>query len=1076
MSIRFYKDSGLTNPVTQERPLSFVLGTNGGEKETSVWIGDSYHTLVMVPAVAGATTLTVQDASHFAPSGRLWINGQLLSYTSKQSNTLQGLLLPVDVPAGTFVYPHLLYTTQSNFNVRLSGSSLQTENRDLMVQTKRPDQTSYSLPGGRILYPNFHGNPHECLEIGYRCNEAAGDTVGDYSGHQRHAQLDGQSWTSGCQTGSGALLFVGAGSLQATGSISGSENGTVELVLKPSSPVSGNLFTAGTYLQIAAAPNPTAILSSATDIGEFEATESLVPGQWNHLVVAWSYHRISFYINGVPAGDYLVNFLLGSPLTDFVIGDGFSGEIDEVRVYSRELSYDEVLTRYNGSSYLGLTEHLLPLTRLDVKVTVKPGDSSEFNDWMLQGSLFYDPDKQDYDSSPIGFGYVYRHDQGFLLRTRVLDTSKQISDESPGFVFGEYRWRDERQMNSSHVLPTRWNIDPNRLGPEKFLAGIGGDQDLELVELLKPADRPHTILPRIRAGFYFTGPNGYYLPDDNCCFELHSVPSQEPLELSLGAVPAAQKPIFVGSFLRDEKGVYEAAVRYRYIGGLYNQTSRWDEEDDGYQFELQRQSRKIVLNQAPPPEDNFLCVTPAVTVSAVTKLLELPVYPVQHVWSVVVYDPDSAIETPLEFQYSDAHKMDGTISVTFPIHIPPGLPVYLKKEDGLAVIYEDSSGQSEHRLLDLDLNPAFSGISSGFLYLQHSEKKTERIELFADKPRLAIPATHSSILGLVAFGPVYYENDYALLMATAYGSVPGSIVPNVRLRVTVGEDFVGKINYKDPRSESVEVVTGADGTASFIYTPSEGYGFYIAKSVEGFDGDRTLTLPTPIAISQIWNEVDGWLVRTYKVRCDDPFFGRLGSLPVVPGQITWSEVGVKGTTSYKTNGRRVLLGSGALPLLPADAMDVNGRSYLDPLFNGEVKFLTYPSAIPQDAKVGAYFITYLGRVTLQVQTIDTNILSNSLLLQLDVPPILTDDSGVAGYLRLGPVEILSALPTDFTSYPEGLSVIVSGNVYVSTGSEWENAGPVRTGGNINTNLSGLLNIYRLGGAPILPINVLPNRF
>jgi hypothetical protein len=83
------------------------------------------------------------------------------------------------------------------------------------------------------------------------------------------------------------------------------------------------------------------------------------------------------------------------------------------------------------------------------------------------------------------------------------------------------------------------------------------------------------------------------------------------------------------------------------------------------------------------------------------------------------------------------------------------------------------------------LNPAFSGITSGFVYLQHRQLAPVSISLACDKPLIAIPATLESIIDLVAYGPVYFNGDYSLLSATAHGPLNGEVVPNVTMKVVV---------------------------------------------------------------------------------------------------------------------------------------------------------------------------------------------------------------------------------------------------------------------------------------------------
>jgi hypothetical protein len=212
------------------------------------------------------------------------------------------------------------------------------------------------------------------------------------------------------------------------------------------------------------------------------------------------------------------------------------------------------------------------------------------------------------------------------------------------------------------------------------------------------------------------------------------------------------------------------------------------------------------------------------------------------------------------------------------------------------------------------------------------------------------------------------------------------VVPGARLKVIAGNGFTGLVNYADPVAEDVEVVTGADGTATLIYTPGPPTGYYLAlSSVSG----TQITLPTPVPIGQIYSPRSGWLVTTYKVRDDDPYLGKLGGDPA-KGEVPWQTSGTPGTVSYKTNGwRDPYYAAGAL-VRPIDALDANGHSHNSSQFTGTVTKLVYASALPTDSNIGAWYVIFVEAVTLQMELAETHLRSNTLLLQMDIPPLFTD--------------------------------------------------------------------------------------
>jgi hypothetical protein len=257
-------------------------------------------------------------------------------------------------------------------------------------------------------------------------------------------------------------------------------------------------------------------------------------------------------------------------------------------------------------------------------------------------------------------------------------------------------------------------------------------------------------------------------------------------------------------------------------------------------------------------------------------------------------------------------------------------------------------------------------------------------------------------IGLIAFGPVYYDGDYALLIATVVDS-NGNPVPNIDLLFVPGPNFEGQINYETPSTENPIIVrTGGDGVANLIYTPPSDFGYYLplaSTSTTTVTGD-TLDLvdsngnPTPIAYGQMWNSLDGWLTVLYQVLADNPYYGIVGA-DTAAGQIEFASTGPSGTPGtsgyvpYVTNGRLVpLLTSGGAAFEPIQALTSTGAVCSAPT-DMAVK-LVFPSAITGTTSVKAYFFSYIERVTMDLQAINSNVTSNSILLQMAPPPLIGD--------------------------------------------------------------------------------------
>lgn len=77
------------------------------------------------------------------------------------------------------------------------------------------------------------------------------------------------------------------------------------------------------------------------------------PGQWQHIIYTWSCESLEIYLNGILEDRVNVGFDIPSVSADvFHIGstlgkEGFNGTIDEVYIFDRVLSQEEVLYYFN---------------------------------------------------------------------------------------------------------------------------------------------------------------------------------------------------------------------------------------------------------------------------------------------------------------------------------------------------------------------------------------------------------------------------------------------------------------------------------------------------------------------------------------------------------------------------------------------------------------------------------------------------------------------------------------------------------------------------------------------------------
>jgi hypothetical protein len=722
--------------------------------------------------------------------------------------------------------------------------------------------------------------------------------------------------------------------------------------------------------------------------------------------------------------------------------------------------------------------------RLDINVNIMAGVQQEFTNWNVAVNAFFafqSGDTSAIPSTAAGIlpsapGYVIRRDQSLPMAARLLPTNRQVLPTVPGFVIGQYRWRDQNTMDAAALAPTKWDNDTGAIGNNNFVTGIGDNDDLKPLNLIEgTGDQLNSVFLDIQDGCYFDGPTRYFLP------------GQAGLEFvdgtvlvhQLSAAPASQKPVFVGTWKMDSDGFYSIAQNYRYQAAAFV-------NDGSLQFQLNPRTGIITLNQALIPQLLFIGTLGGTG----TDTYNLPVYPIKSITNMYI-----ALGAGLGTAPLNAFSFDPDTGVITVTSTPGGIyssgqPVYAMCNPGIAIEYEIAAAPgstSNTRQLPVDLNPAFSGVTSGVVYLQHRQTAPSSIRLACDKPLIDIPATLTSIIDLVAYGPVYFNGDFALLSATVFGPLNGEVVPNVTMRVVVdAETWSGLINYEDPTAKEVNVTTGADGVVNMIYTPEADWGLYIPNAPASglLAGLRTTTLtndtivlPEAVPISQVWDGKQ-WLVTLYQAVNNNPIYGMVGA-NVVLGQIPWITSGTPGTWNYKTNGQLqgwlgantaqvtaaagigatsisvnqpgnfpasgqatvddmvisytgktsnsltgvtgltmavalgdliFVSGSGQGPIVPIRVLDAAGNDQNSSLFTGEVVALVYPTTIPSSGTTGSYFLTFLQRVQIRLEVMDSGLFSNIVLLQMADPPFVIENpwlilndaiQGRIGMYRLG---------------------------------------------------------------------------
>jgi hypothetical protein len=113
------------------------------------------------------------------------------------------------------------------------------------------------------------------------------------------------------------------------------------------------------------------------------SVSAIVPLQsWSHVLIAHSPTNDSLYVNGQLMGQWPSHLMAGNA-SAFTVGTSyagnFNGAIDDVIVYGRELSSDEVAALYDGASPGGSDANFPRIISQPVSLTVTNGGSGSFS-------------------------------------------------------------------------------------------------------------------------------------------------------------------------------------------------------------------------------------------------------------------------------------------------------------------------------------------------------------------------------------------------------------------------------------------------------------------------------------------------------------------------------------------------------------------------------------------------------------------------------------------------------------------------------------------------------------------------
>ena len=210
--------------------------------------------------------------------------------------------------------------------------------------------------------------PFVGLVASYSFNEGAGSVLGDSSGNGNNGSVQGATWIAGGKFGN-ALLFNGLNDIVAIpdSELLDVDDVTLEAWVYPTELNGG---TAGGWRSVilreqadglvyalyanSNVKRPEGYINNGSDRG-IRGTSQLKLNLWSHLAFTYNRSYMRFYVNGVLVRSKATSGLMpkvNGILTiggNTIWGEYFKGVIDEVRVYNRALTVQEIQTDMNAA-------------------------------------------------------------------------------------------------------------------------------------------------------------------------------------------------------------------------------------------------------------------------------------------------------------------------------------------------------------------------------------------------------------------------------------------------------------------------------------------------------------------------------------------------------------------------------------------------------------------------------------------------------------------------------------------------------------------------------------------------------
>lgn len=339
-------------PPTSGATTGSFLIPNLGETSANVW----YRIHLTVQDSAGFTATTYQDIYPQTATLQLETNPPGLQVT------LEGQ--PVTTPASILSVVGMIRTLGAFSPQTLGGF------RYIFASWSDSGADTHTIasPAANTTYTATHQvvSPIASLIAAYSFDAGSGTTLTDESGRGNNGTIKGATWSAEGKFG-GALAFNGVDNwvtINDTAALDFTNGMTLEAWVYPTSTTdwrtvlvkeqAGQPSVYGLFASTGPGLRPSGKVYLATGSNErVYGTGALLANTWSHLAVTYDGATLRFCVNGVLVASRALSGLIATssfPLRiggNSVFGEFFKGRIDDIRIYNKALSPDEIAKDMN---------------------------------------------------------------------------------------------------------------------------------------------------------------------------------------------------------------------------------------------------------------------------------------------------------------------------------------------------------------------------------------------------------------------------------------------------------------------------------------------------------------------------------------------------------------------------------------------------------------------------------------------------------------------------------------------------------------------------------------------------------